>query len=505
MADRVTGEAPIGVHIARGAAWMVSMRWLMRAIGLINTIVLARVLSPDDFGIMAMSAVIVELLMMLSDTNVDIALIRDPKHSREIYDSAWTLQALFGLAVAAAVLAITPALVAYYDDPRVAIVMYILALRPAILGFENVGVVEFRKSLDFAKEFRYWIFRRLSLFVFGLILAITLRNYLALAIAAPVSAFVAVLFSFTMSRYRPRLCFSQMRTVWNASRWMILQNTAQVALERADEFVIGGVANASAVGNYYIAGQVAPMPTRELAWPVERALMPTYAKIAHDPDQLRETAIAVMGMMGIVCFSAGVGIMSVAHDFVMTVFGAKWIDAVPFFEWLAVFGVFAGLGRPLMPLYYALHHERRYALLSAAQVAVTLPLVFYVAHRMDLETVAIVRTGVSILFFIAFAWGATRISQVTCADLLRSLWRPATASVIMALSVKSLHDSTISWPLVSLARDCAIGGAAFALALTALWTLSGRPKGAEDTIIRTVLILFRRHTWGVSGNSLKQP
>ena len=54
MVAGVTSDAPIGVHIARGAAWMVSMRWLMRAIGLINTIVLARLLSPDDFGIMAM-------------------------------------------------------------------------------------------------------------------------------------------------------------------------------------------------------------------------------------------------------------------------------------------------------------------------------------------------------------------------------------------------------------------------------------------------------------------
>ncbi|MGE3332908.1 MAG: oligosaccharide flippase family protein [Rhodospirillaceae bacterium] len=500
----MTGDAPIGVHIARGAAWMVSMRWLMRAIGLINTVVLARILSPDDFGIMAMSAVIVELLMMLSDTNVDVALIRDPKQSREIYDSAWTIQALFGLAVAVAVVAITPALVAYYDDPRVAVVMYILALRPAILGLENVGVVEFRKNLDFAKEFRYWIFRRLSLFVFGLVLALTLRNYLALAIAAPISALVAVVFSFTMSRYRPRLCFSHIGLVWGASRWMILQNTAQVALERADEFVIGGVATPTAVGNYYIAGQVAPMPTRELAWPVERALMPTYAKITGDAAELRRTVVAVMGVMAVVCFSTGVGIMSVAQDFVVTVFGRQWLPAIPFFEWLAIFGIFAGLGRPLMPLFYAMHYERKYAVLSAAQVAVTLPLLFYAAHRLDLVAVAAIRTGVAVGFFMLFAWGATRISTVTPADFLRVLWRPAAAALVMAIIVKALHDDTITWPILSLGRDCVIGGAAFVTALLGLWIASGRPEGAEYLILRSARKLFRRHARDVAGNTLKQ-
>lgn len=505
MAPDLTADTtPIGEHIARGAAWMVAMRWLMRAIGLINTIILARILSPDDFGIVAMSAVVVELLMMLGDTNVDIALIRDPKIRREIYDSAWTIQAIFGLAVAALVLGATPILVDYYNDPRIAIVMYILALRPAILGFENVGVVEFRKNLDFAKEFRYWIFRRLSLFVFGLILALTLRNYLALAIAAPASAFVAVVFSFTMSTYRPKLCFSHIATVWGASRWMILQNTAQSALERADEFVIGGVATPTAVGNYYIAGQVAPMPTREVAWPLERALMPTYAKIAGNAAELRKTVISVTGVLAVVCFSTGVGIMSVAHDFVATIFGEKWLPAVPFFEWLAIFGVFAGLGRPLMPLFYALHHERRYAVLTLMQVAFTLPLLFYAAYRIDLVAVAAARTSVAIVFFMIFVFVATRISTVTLADFAKVLWRPAVASAAMAFAVKALHDETLAWPIVSLFRDSMIGAGAFVVVLLALWLISGRSDGAEALLLKSARRLFSRHPRRLAGNTLEQ-
>jgi lipopolysaccharide exporter len=319
-----------------------------------------------------------------------------------------------------------------------------------------------------------------------------------------VSAFVAVLFSFTMSSYRPRVCFSHVRFVWSASRWMILQNTSQVALERADEFVIGGVASPTAVGNYYIAGQVAPMPTRELAWPVERALMPTYTKIADNAEELRRTVVAVTGLMAVVCFSTGVGIMSVAQDFVVTVFGRQWLPAVPFFEWLAIFGVFAGLGRPLMPLFYALHHERRYALLSSAQVAITLPLLFYAAHRIDLEAVAAARTFVAIGFFAIFALAATRISAVTASDFLGVLWRPAVASGVMALAVKVLHDGGIAWPILSLARDSVIGGSVFIMTLVALWTMSGRPNGAEALVLKSARKLFRRHPRNLAGNSLKQ-
>ena len=69
----LSSSSSMGGHIVRGAAWMVAMRWMMRGVGLINTVVLARILSPDDFGIMAMSALVVEFLMLLGDTNVDIA------------------------------------------------------------------------------------------------------------------------------------------------------------------------------------------------------------------------------------------------------------------------------------------------------------------------------------------------------------------------------------------------------------------------------------------------
>ncbi len=461
---------------------MIAMRWLMRGIGLINTVVLARVLVPDDFGVMAMSAVVVELLMMLGDTSVDIALIREPGTPRAIYDSAWTVQAVCGLAVAMLVILAAHPLVAYYRDPRVETVMYILALRPAILGFENVGVAEFRKSMDFAKEFRYGLWRRFSLLFIGLALALTLRNYLALAIAAPVSAVVAVIFSFTMSSYRPRLRFSHARLVWGASRWLIFQNLSQAALERADEIIIGGVSTSANVGIYYIAAQVAPMPTRELAWPVERALMPAYARIVTEQGDLRPSVLAVMGLMGTICFAAGVGIMSVAEDFVSVVFGAAWQATVPFFRWLAIFGIFAALGRPLMPLFYALRRERLYAMLCASQVAVTLPVLLVAARSSSLESVAASRTIIAMVFFAIFCRAASAIGPVRVRDILHVLWRPALASLIMATAIGGLRAPSLPGHILPLLHDICVGVIAFTLCQGGLWLLAGRPEGAERMI-----------------------
>jgi O-antigen/teichoic acid export membrane protein len=443
----------------------------------------ARILKPDDYGVMAMSAVVVELLMMLGDTNVDIALMREPGEHRPLYDSAWTIQVLFGIFAAGIVVAAAPLLAAYYRDQRVIDVMYILALRPLIMGFENVGVVEFRKAFDFAKEFRYSIFRRLSLFVFSIVLALTLRSYFALAIAAPVSAVVAVAFSFGMSRYRPKLCFSHVGAVWSASKWLILQSVSGAALDRADEFVIGGVANSTAVGYYFVADQVAPMPTRELAWPMERALMPAYAKIAGDGPALRAQVLNVMGVMGLVCIAAGVGVMLVADNLVVTVFGENWRGAVPFFRWLAIFGVFAALGRPLMPLFYMLKREKLYATLSFVQVVTTFAAVVFAALHFELVAVAIARTLVAGCFCAIFATYATRIAPLRLSDFAVALWRPCVAALAMTLAVRALQTIPAPLAIVGLFRDAAVGAVVFSATAWLLWLACGRPDGAERVIL----------------------
>lgn len=479
------GGGGIGRHIARGAAWMIAMRWLMRCIGLISTIIVARILSPDDYGVLAMSALVVEFLMTLGDPNIDIALLRDQKASRESYDSAWTVQVLFGLAVSCCLVGLAPVLAAYYREPRVETAMYILALRPAILGFQNVGIVDFRKTLNFARDFQFGVVHRLSLLGFTLVLALTLRSYLALAIAAPLSAAISVILSFVMSKYRPRFCFTKFRSVWGSSRWFILQSVSQSAIDGSDEFIIGGVGNSVDVGTYYIAAQAAPMPTRELAWPLERALMPTYAKIADDPAELRNAIKSVLGLVALVCFPVGFGMSAVAGSFVLAVFGEKWRASIVFFEWLAIFGAFAAMTRTWMAVYYNLGRERLFALLTAGQLVVGVPFLIAAAQHGNLVAIAAIRTAVAAVFFLLISWLGMRGCQMRRMDLWQVMWRPATAALIMWLTLVNM-PAFAGWPVFQLARDIAVGGAVFCAAQVLLWFSAGRPQGAERTLIALV-------------------
>src|SRR6478672_21182 len=117
---------------------MVAMRLTIRLIGLLNTVILARILTPEDFGLVAMATVVLGLLDAVIAVNVDLPLIRNRTVGRPHYDSAWTLQIITGLITSGLYFGVAPLLVKYYGDARVGIVACILALRPAIEGFENI-------------------------------------------------------------------------------------------------------------------------------------------------------------------------------------------------------------------------------------------------------------------------------------------------------------------------------------------------------------------------------
>src|SRR5215469_12673703 len=132
-----------GAHMLRGSAWMVGLRWSLRITGVVSTVILARLLTPADFGIVAIAMIVVGMLEILNQTGQNLAIIRHPNPTSDHYNSAWTMSVILGLLVASLIYLIAPLTSVYFHDPRAIPVMQCLALRAAMSGFENVGIVDF--------------------------------------------------------------------------------------------------------------------------------------------------------------------------------------------------------------------------------------------------------------------------------------------------------------------------------------------------------------------------
>ena len=140
-------------RVAIGAAWLVAGRWIIRLIGLISILLLARLLTPADFGIVALASLVVAVLDALTEFRFGQALVHYQDATIDEYNTAWTFNVMRGMVVAT-VLASGAWLFAWiFEEPRLVHVLQALALVAILEGLQNIGTIQFIKDIRFDRDF----------------------------------------------------------------------------------------------------------------------------------------------------------------------------------------------------------------------------------------------------------------------------------------------------------------------------------------------------------------
>ncbi len=261
-------------EMARGSALMILMRWTMRLAGLVSTMVLARLLTPSDFGIVTVATIFVGLLDLFTSTNFDLALLRTKDTERSHYDTAWTLQLILGTSVGALIFVLAPLTVWYFEDSRVVWVTRLLAANVVLNGVGNIKLVDFRRNLDFRKEFLFNVSWKILSMVVTISMAVHLRSYWALVAGSLAGNLGGVVLGYVVRPYRPRFDLRHAREMISFSQWMLMFNVGTYLRNRIDTLLVARLSSPGAVGVYNVAAELSAMPTTEVVIPSGRALFP---------------------------------------------------------------------------------------------------------------------------------------------------------------------------------------------------------------------------------------
>jgi O-antigen/teichoic acid export membrane protein len=478
--------------MAQGSAWMVAMRWTMRGIGLVSTIILARLLFPADFGLVAMAMVVIGFLEVFTHTGVDLALIRNPEPTRAHYDTAWTIEVLQGIALALVLVLVAPLAGVYFSEPRVVAVIRLLALRALIGGFENIGVVDFRRELEFDKEFRFGVYKKAISFGVTIVMALILRNYWALVIGMVGGRCAEVILSYGMHSYRPRFNLTKLRDIWLFSQWLLLWRVGRYLNRRTDEFIVGGIAGTVVMGNYHVASDISTAPSDEIGLPMARGLFPFYSRLAGNMTDLANSFANVLSIVTTLCVGAGFGIAAVAEDLVIVVLSEKWLATVPFMQWLAIFGAVAGIISAFETLMPAMGKVRPLAVFTWINFLTLAPILMLAGYLWGITEIAIARTLVTITLAPLVFYLATIGTAITLGRVANILWPRLAAGAIMVVAVRALHLDYWNVPIITLLLDVLVGAMSFTVATFLLWLLMGRPDGLERTTLNYLAAKFAR-------------
>ena len=462
---------------------MTSMRWVIRGLGLISTSILARLLTPADFGLVAMASAFSGLVAVLTQLGVDTALARDKHAGPAQFNTAWTLRQMQMLGVALLVLVFSSLAASYYREPRIENILWVTALTIAVTGFENIGVVDFRRQMQFNKDFLYNVMVKLSGVSVTIVLAFMFRNYWAMVIGSLISAFSKTILSYVMHPYRPRWSLAAFKELWSISQWLLVRGLADALYKKGGVLVLGRFAQASILGVFSVGRDLADMTAEELVAPIFRTFIPGMSQLIDQPKRLRSAFAKALAGVATIGFPITIGLGLVAGEVVPLLLGNQWHDTIPVIRVLSVASFLVTVGGPLGMVCLLLRDVRYLAARRWLSAIILVAGAAPAFHYQGIVGLSLLLPLTSMIELVANALRAKKLLGISALNLFGGLLRPVVGTLVMALAVLGVQsvlsaETSIERALL-LATETAAGAVAYMVTVLSIWYFSAMPDGFE--------------------------
>lgn len=325
----------------QGTIWVFVQRASSLLLWLVRLILLARLLTPEDFGLFGIAFLAMSALESLSQTGFEAALIQKKEEINSYLDTAWTIQLLRGVVLAIILLITAPYLAAFFNEPSVTPLLRLLALSPLIRGLTNIGILYFQKELEFHKQLLFEFSGTLLDLLVAIALAIWYRNVWALLFGMLAGHGVQTVVSYLIHPYRPRLRLEKEKVgeLYQFGRWLLGSAIIYTIGDKGINALVGKMLGATGLGFYQMAERISNMPTRELLHIIRQVSFPVYSKIQEDRAKLRSAYLETLGSASLLIFPL-VGIMVFfVPDFIRIFLGPPWIPMTAAAQVLALWGI----------------------------------------------------------------------------------------------------------------------------------------------------------------------
>ncbi len=490
-----TDTADVAHQVARGVTWMVLLRLAMRSFSVVSQLLLVRLLTPSDFGLVAGASAAYAILDGLTETSMTLVLVQMQAPQRHDYDTAWTLVAARGVIVGAALWAAAPFMGEYLHDERVGGIMHVLAIVPVIQGLESVGMVRLQRELQYGRIFFYQLANRLVGFMASLPLALIYRNYWALVLGGVAAKLLAIPLSYILAPHRPGLTVRSAPLMFSFSKWLLVNNVLTMIDNFLMPAVFGRIGGVRSVGIYQVSHDLAALPASEVAAPMRKPMHGGYARVADDLPALQRQVLDGLGFLTMLIVPMSAGICITAPYAVHVALGAQWSDATPLVALAAIYTLFDALGHFTGGIYMVRHAQRPYVMIMALCLALRVMLVIPAALYGGLVAAAAVMAATAVINAGLWFSHLRGILKLGWSDLLAPTWRSFAAAFTMMATVAAAE---FSWPLqepIALLQwiaFSAMGAAIYVAAHLSLWAISGKPAGPETQLLRRLTFLTRR-------------
>jgi lipopolysaccharide exporter len=467
--------------LLQGAAWAVGARWTIKALGFLNTVVVARFIAPQDYGLVAMAFLVVSLTQALLDFGASTALLRKASVSKADINSAWTLGVIQGGLAGVLLLLLAPLAGLFFKDPQLVQVLWVLAACQVLVGFSNIGMTLARKEMQFSLEFYYLASHKALSVLATIVAAFFLPDYRALVIGVVTGYLSLLILSYLMHPYRPHWDTSKISEIWAVTKWLMLAGVGGFFLHKSDELIAGRIGSTAEFGLYNVASDVGQLPTGELGPAMLRAFLPVLSSIQSEAERTNQAVLKTLAAVNTLTLPVGLGFAAIAAPATALLLGNQWLAATPLVAIFAIAGALQFALSPLGTLLVLRGHTRVQSHIVWIEFATFAVLTLALVPQLHLLGLVWARVGGS----LANGWLTIARTNQLCGlrwpTVVAALWRPLVGSLGMYLTVVSTIG-LFSTMAAQLAFGISVGVVVFGLWTLISWQVVGRPEGLESTM-----------------------
>lgn len=321
--------------------WSATDRLGSQGIQFVISIILARILLPEQFGLIAMLAIFFAVAQSIMDSGFGSALIQKKDASYLDECSIFYFNIILGFVSACAIYFIAPLIAEFYDQPILEPLTKFLSLSLIINSFSLVQFTLLSKRLDFKGNAKISLITTLISGCIGISLALKGWEVWALAVQQVVSNICRTVLLWIISSWRPAMIFSfnSLQQMFGYGSKMLLAGLLDTMFTNLYLIVIGKIFAPASLGFYTRAQSLRDMVSMNFTQIVSRVMFPVFSSIQDEPEKMKRGVKKSIIISTYLIFPAMLGLASVAEPLVVILFTEKWLPSVPYLKLLCLAGM----------------------------------------------------------------------------------------------------------------------------------------------------------------------
>jgi len=455
----------------RGGALSIGIQACKITLNLVSISVLGRILTPEDYGLVAMVAVCTTFLGVITEGGLQAATVQREQLTHGHASSLFWINVLLGLAAAVLMAVISPVLASFFKDTRVLSIGFVLSISfpMTALGVQHDAIL--RRQLRFVTANCIDLVSRAFGLGIGILAAVGGWRYWSLVLAQLATAAISTCVLWSVCRWRPSRPGrgDDISSLIAYSSFLSGFRLVYILARSLDTFLIGRYIGSMALGYYSRASTVVLFPIDQIMTPISAVSLPILCRLAGTPERFRSVFLRIYELIAAVTLPAAAYLFGASGWLVGLLLGSKWQGLIPVMKWLAPVTVFAGAAGAASWVFTAFGNTKPLFLWSVVNAGLILLAIGIGVHWGVCGVAAgFAVSGLLLRAPLLFYW-ASRNSPVRHIDFYRPMWPHAICALVVLLSTAALsHALPGATPLVGLIVSAVVSGTLYTVCLVLL-------------------------------------